>query len=165
MIAPQIIVTPPAPSLARRIALAAAAGVVLTAALIGSTVLMPALAPASQSRHCGEYTGCVSTLFLAWDPGRWIALAAAWPLLHLLRLHPSWQIALAAAAYLVAIWQAALAIMSADAGAGLALVLFSGLIAYPAAAWVTMPHVSVRTRVLTAGAALGLFGLASLLVQ
>ncbi|GGT33641.1 hypothetical protein ACFFV7_49270 [Nonomuraea spiralis] len=65
----------------------------------------------------------------------------------------------------MAIWQAALVIMSADVGAGLALVLFSGLIAYPAAAWVTMPHVSVRTRVLTIGAALGLFGVASLLVQ
>ncbi|MFI9597046.1 hypothetical protein [Nonomuraea sp. NPDC052265] len=156
MIAPQA-VAPSAQTVARRLLLAGAAGIVLTVALVAWSILMPVLVPSSQSRYCGEYTGCIGYLFLMWEYGRWMALVAAWPLLRLLRVRPSWQAALMAAPYLLAIWQVALLIKWASPAAGINLILLSGVIAYPAAAWATMPHVPRLVRFLTAGVALALY--------
>ncbi|MFI7466802.1 hypothetical protein [Nonomuraea sp. NPDC049646] len=105
MTAPRVI-TQPGPRVAGRLVLAAVAGGVLTAALLAWTFLMPVLMPSSQARYCGEYTGCLGYLFVTWEYGRWIALVAAWPLLRLLRVRPSWQVALTAALYLPAVWLA-----------------------------------------------------------
>ncbi|MEV4399257.1 hypothetical protein [Nonomuraea sp. NPDC049607] len=156
MIAPQA-VAPSARSVARRLVLAGAAGIVLTVALVAWAVLMPNLIPSVEARYCGEYTGCIGYLFLTWEYGRWVALVAAWPLLHLLRVRPAWPAALMAALYLVAIWQVALLLMPADFVIGFYLILLSGVIAFPAAAWTTMPHLPRAVRFVTAGVALALY--------
>ncbi|MGW4410516.1 hypothetical protein ACWEJ6_41220 [Nonomuraea sp. NPDC004702] len=153
MIAPQVI-APSAQNVARRLVLAGAAGIVLTVALLAWAALTPDLIPSLGARYCGEYTGCVGYLFLTWEYGRWVALVAAWPLLHLLRVRPAWQATLMAALYLVAIWQVALLLMPADFAIGFYLILLSGVLAFPAAAWTTMPHLPRAVRFVTAGIAL-----------
>lgn len=148
------VIAPSGPRVARRLVLAATAGGVLTAALVAWTFLMPVLIPSSQARYCGEYTGCLGYDFVTWEYGRWVALVAAWPLLRLLRVRPSWRVALTGALYLPAVWQLALLLISDGSAAGFGLILLSGVLAYPAAAWTTMPHVPRAVPVATVGAAL-----------
>ncbi|MFI7421730.1 hypothetical protein [Nonomuraea sp. NPDC049684] len=164
MTAPRVI-TQPGPRVAGRLVLAAVAGGVLTAALLAWTFLMPVLMPSSQARYCGEYTGCLGYLFVTWEYGRWIALVAAWPLLRLLRVRPSWQVALTAALYLPAVWQLALLLIADGSAGGFGLILLSGVLAYPAAAWATMPHVPRAVPVATVGAALAVCAVTWPLVQ
>lgn len=82
----------------RRIVLTGMVGIILPVALLAWAALMTRLFP--NSSQCGEYTGCVGYLVQAWEVGRWVAIVLAWPLLHLLRVRPSWPVAILAALFL-----------------------------------------------------------------
>ncbi|YCK34267.1 hypothetical protein ACNF49_09300 [Actinomadura sp. ATCC 39365] len=164
MIAPQVIASS-GRRVAMRLVLAAVVGAGLTVALLTWAIVMPVLIPSSQARYCGEYTGCLGYVFLTWEYGRWVALVAAWPLLRQLRVRPAWRAALMAALFLVALWQVALVLLSDGSGSGFALIILSGLIAYPAAAWTTMPHVPRAVPIVAAGAALAVCAVTWPLVQ
>lgn len=134
--------------------LAGVVGIVLTAGFFAWTALMTALFP--DSPLCGEYTGCLGFLAQAWEIGRWIAIGLAWPLLYILRVRPSLPVAILAALLLMAIWR------FAEAGS-VALILFSGVIAYPVAAWLAGIRSSRPTLVLSVALFLALYVLAALL--
>jgi hypothetical protein len=114
----------------KRVVMAGVVGIILPVGLLTWVALMTAFFP--DARHCGSYTGCLGFLLQAWDFGRWVALVLAWPLLYLLRVRPSWPVAALAALFLVAIWQFATALLPLSFDASLGLILFSGVIAYPA---------------------------------
>ncbi|WP_345572316.1 hypothetical protein [Nonomuraea rosea] len=109
---------------------AAVAGIILPVGLFAWAALMTRFFP--DSHHCGEYTGCIGFLAEAWDVGRWVAIVLAWPLLHLLRVRPAWPVAVLAGAFLLVIWWVA-GMLRLDHA--FTVVVFSGLLAYPAAAW------------------------------
>ena len=143
-----------------RMVLAGGVGILLTVGLFAWTVLMTELFP--DSPHCGEYTGCLGVLVQTWEVGRWVAIGLAWPLLYVLRVRPSLPVAILAALILMAIWR------FAEAGSVLpfgsfTLILFSGVIAYPAAAWLAGSRSSRPTLVLSVVLLLALYVLAVLL--
>lgn len=127
-----------------RVVPAVVVGIALSAALLAWAIVMPP--PASSSRYCGEYTGCFGYFVLLLETGRWVALVAAWPLLRLLGVRPSWPVALLAALYAATIWRLAEALLRVDLEGGLLLFLLSGALAYPAAAWLATPRVPGRVR-------------------
>ncbi|MGW0804089.1 hypothetical protein [Nonomuraea sp. NPDC002799] len=128
----------------RRIATAGVVGIILPVALLAWAALMARLFP--QSPQCGEYTECLGHLVQTWESGRWVAIVIAWPLLHLLRVRPSWPVAILAALFLTAIWQVAEALLPVSLAGAFALIIFSGVIAYPAAAWLAMRRRRAGTR-------------------
>jgi hypothetical protein len=152
--------SPPTMNPVRRVVLAGVVGGVLPIGLLGWTFLMAHLFPESQ--YCGEYTGCAGYLVLAWEAGRWVALVLAWPLLLLLRVRPAWQAALLAALFMAGIWQAAWALIELDVSATLLLLLFSGVFAYPAAAWLTTPRTPRPALAVSVVLAFALYALATL---
>ncbi|MGP3963206.1 hypothetical protein ACTWPT_45205 [Nonomuraea sp. 3N208] len=117
------------------------------------------------SSQCGEYTGCLGYLVQAWEVGRWVAIVLAWPLLHLLRVRPSWPVAILAALFLTAIWQVAEALLLVSLAEAFALIIFSGVIAYPAAAWLTMPRIPPKLLILAVASFLALYACAFLLTD
>ncbi len=134
--------------------LAGAVGIILPAALLGWVFVWPRFFP----ERCGEYTGCLGYLFAAWDPGPWVAVAAAWPLLYALRVRPAWIVAAIATPYLMAIWQYATAkdmwLFSLES---LILVVFGGVIAYPSAVLTATTRMPWIWRALPAAFFAGLF--------
>ncbi|WP_062429517.1 hypothetical protein [Herbidospora daliensis] len=123
-----------------RIAMAVVVGIVLPALLLAGVSWLTNNYPESQ--YCGHYTGCFGYLVLAFDVGRWIAVVLAWPLLHLLRVRPALPVAALATLFLIAIWQVALAMPLHLFFESIGLIIVSGVIAYPVAAWLAMPHIS-----------------------
>ena len=117
----------------RRIVLAGVVGILIPVGLFAWGMVMAALFP--DSRVCGEYTGCFGFLAQAWEVGRWIAIVLAWPVLYLLRVRPAWPVAVLAALFLVAIWRFAEALWPLSFAGALTVHLFSGVVAYSAAAW------------------------------
>ncbi|NUR71464.1 MAG: hypothetical protein HOU81_11635 [Hamadaea sp.] len=146
----------------RRVVLAAVIGLVLTVVLLGVPMAMAQLFP--YTRYCGEYTGCLGYIVVAWEYGRWAALAAAWPLLRLLGVRPSWQTALLAALYAAAIWRIAEALVHLYLGGAVYLVLLSGLLAFAAAAWLTTPRISRSVLVNGVALAPALYAFATLAI-
>ncbi|WP_153054425.1 hypothetical protein [Planomonospora sphaerica] len=124
--------------LGRRLVLAGVVGILLPLGLFGWAWLMATLFP--DSPLCGHYTGCLGFLVQAWAVGRWVAIVLAWPLLYLLRIRPAWPVALLAALFLATIWRLAEALPFSLADVSLTLIVFSGVIAYPAAAWLAIPR-------------------------
>ena len=124
--------------LGKRLVLAGVVGIILPVGLFAWATLMATLFP--DSPQCGEYTGCLGFLIQAWAIGRWVVIVLAWPLLHLLRVRPSWPVAILAALFLMAIWRLAEALPFSVIDVSLTLIVFSGVIAYPAAAWLAMPR-------------------------
>jgi hypothetical protein len=145
----------------KRMVLAGAVGIILTVGLFAWTALMPALFP--DSRFCGEYTGCLGLLVLAWEVGRWVVIVLAWPLLYLLRVRPSLPVAVLAALLLMAIWRFAEARLALSFDVSLMLILLSGVIAYPAAAWLAGTRIARPTLVLSVASFLALYLLAAAL--
>lgn len=139
--------------------LAWAVGIILTVGLIAGTALMVALFP--DSPYCAEYTGCLGLLVQAWEVGRWVVIVLAWPLLHLLRVRPSLPVAVLAALLLMAIWQFAEA-RSFDVS--LLLIFFSGVISYPAAAWLAGTRIARPTLVLSVASFLAFYLLSAALL-
>ncbi|GAA0390841.1 hypothetical protein GCM10009530_47600 [Microbispora corallina] len=145
--------------------LASVVGIVLPLGLLAWTVLMRALF--SDSSMCGEYTGCLGYLVVAWQIGRWIAVVLAWPLLYLLRVRPAWPVAVLAAFLLVAIWRLAEALsgfgdlFTSILISGI-LILSSGVIAYPLTALVTSPILRWPWRALHIALSAGLYVVAML---
>ncbi|MEU0481851.1 hypothetical protein ABZ260_22020 [Streptosporangium sp. NPDC006013] len=120
----------------RRVVCAVLVGIILPVGLLTWSGLMANLF--SDSSRCGHYTGCLGFLVEAWVIGRWVAIVLAWPLLYLLRVRPAWPVAILAACFLVVIWQVADALWAVGGfTVSLALIMFSGVIAYPLAALVT----------------------------
>jgi hypothetical protein len=105
-------------------------GIVLPVGLLAWAAVMATLFP--DSPRCG-HLGCLGFLQDAWETGRWVAIVVAWPLLRLLRVRPSWPVAVLGAVLLVVIWQVATALSDRRADVALAVILLSGTIAYPAA--------------------------------
>ncbi len=136
-------------------------GVILPVVLLGWVAMMARLFP--DSPQCGPYTGCLGYLVQAWEVGRWVAIALAWPLLYLLRVRPSLPVAILAALFLTAIWQVAEAMPVVMFGEALALIVFSGVIAYPAAAWLAMPRISRKLLTLAVASSFALYAYAFLL--
>ncbi|GAT69994.1 hypothetical protein PS9374_05674 [Planomonospora sphaerica] len=122
----------------RRLVLAGVVGILLPVGLFGWAWLMTRLFP--DSPQCGHYTGCLGFLVQAWTVGRWVAIVLAWPLLYLLRVRPAWPVALLAALFLATIWRLAEALPFSLIDVSVTLVVFSGVIAYPVAAWLSMPR-------------------------
>ncbi|MEU8245188.1 hypothetical protein [Nonomuraea sp. NPDC048916] len=147
----------------RRIVMAGVVGSILPVALLAWVALMTRLFP--DSPQCGEYTGCLGYLVQAWEVGRWVAIVLAWPLLHLLRVRPSWPVAILAALFLTAIWQVAEALLLVSPAEAFALIIFSGMIAYPAAAWLAMPRVPRKLLILAVASSLALYACAFLLTD
>ncbi|SDI86892.1 hypothetical protein SAMN05421869_107312 [Nonomuraea jiangxiensis] len=133
-------------------------GIILPIALLGWVALMVRLFP--DSPQCGEYTGCFGYLVQAWEVGRWVAVGLAWPLLHVLRIRPAWRVAILAALFLMAIWRLAEALLFTALDSSLALIVLSGVIAYPLATWLAMPRVPRALLLVSAAAALALFAFA-----
>ncbi|RVX45458.1 hypothetical protein EDD27_8259 [Nonomuraea polychroma] len=129
----------------RSLILAGLVGVILPAILLIWTFIWSELFP----ERCSEYTGCLIYLEMAWDPGRWIAVALAWPLLLVLRIRPAWIIAGVATLYLTAIWEYATAqdkwLFSLES---MILIVFGGIVAYPSAVLTTSIKVSWIWRLL-----------------
>ncbi|MET8984464.1 hypothetical protein ABZW49_03340 [Nonomuraea wenchangensis] len=117
--------------IAKRVALACGVGIILPLALVAWMVGMVTLFP--DSFLCGEYTGCLGYLQLAWEVGRWVAAVVAWPLLWLVGVRPAWHVTALAMPLLVGIWQVVEALLWEAFWGALLLALASGLIAYPAA--------------------------------
>lgn len=122
--------------------MAGVAGIILPAGLLAWTALMTG--PLPESPRCGEYTGCLGFLVQARLVGRWGAIFLAWPLPHLLRMRPAWPVATVAALFLVTIWTIAEALPFSMIEVSLALVVFGGVIAYPAAARLLTPRARRR---------------------
>lgn len=141
--------------------LAWAVGIILTVGLIAGIVLMVELFP--DSSYCGEYTGCLGLLVQVWEVGRWVVIVLAWPLLYLLRVRPSLPVAVLAALLLMAIWQFAEARLHTSFGVSLLLILFSGVISYPAAAWLAGTRIARPTLVLSVASSLAFYLLAAAL--
>ncbi|MBG0813101.1 hypothetical protein [Planomonospora sp. ID82291] len=120
----------------KRFVLAGVVGILLPIGLFGWAWLMVRLFP--DSPQCGHYTGCLGFLVQAWTVGRWVAIVLAWPLLYLLRIRPSWRVAVLAALFLVTIWRLAEALPNSLIDLSLMLIVFSGVIAYPAASLLAM---------------------------
>ncbi|GLX94418.1 hypothetical protein [Herbidospora sp. NBRC 101105] len=139
--------------------MAVVVGVVLPVALLAGVAALTRLYPASQ--YCGEYTGCFGYLVLAWEVGRWAAIVLAWPLLHLLRVRPALPVAVLAGLFLTVVWQVAQAMPFSLFLESLVLIVASGVIAYPAAAWFTMPHITRRTLVIAVVVAFAIYACAS----
>ncbi|MCF6471470.1 hypothetical protein FAF44_24200 [Nonomuraea sp. MG754425] len=147
----------------RRIAFAGVIGIILPIALLAWVALMARLFP--DSPQCGEYIGCFGYLAQAWEVGRWVAVVLAWPLLHLLRVRPSWPVAILAALFLTAIWQVAEALLLVSPAEAFALIIFGGVIAYPAAAWLVMPRIPRKLLILAVTSSLALYACAFLLTD
>ncbi|MEV0820840.1 hypothetical protein [Nonomuraea rubra] len=146
----------------QRIAVATVVGgITLPAVLLAWVVVMSMISP--DSPQCSEYLGCLVYLEQAWKIGRWVSLVVAWPLLHLLRVRPSWPVAIVAGVFVAAIWQVADALLLVSMLGALTLILFSGAIAYPAAAWLTMPRVPRKLLGFFVGSSLALYACAFLL--
>ncbi|MEV4111641.1 hypothetical protein [Nonomuraea sp. NPDC049695] len=120
-------------------------GIILPVGLLAWAASMAILFP--DSPQCGEYTGCFGYVVQAWEIGRWVAIVLAWPILYLLRVRPSWPVAVLAALFLVVIWQFAEALLPVSLSGAFILIVFSGMIAYPAAAWLARPRVPSRSTV------------------
>ncbi|MEU7858782.1 hypothetical protein [Nonomuraea sp. NPDC049141] len=142
--------------------LAWAVGIILTVGLIAGTVLTITLFP--DSPYCGEYTGCLGLLVHAWEVGRWVVIVLAWPLLYLLRVRPSLPAAALAALLLMAIWQFAEARLRTSFGDSVLLIFFSGVISYPAAAWLARTRIARPTLVLSVASLLAFYLLAAALL-
>ncbi|WP_156045851.1 hypothetical protein [Herbidospora cretacea] len=134
-------------------------GIVLPVALLVGMGLLTRLYPDSQ--YCGEYTGCFGYLVLAWEVGRWVAVVLAWPLLRLLQVRPALPVAVLAALFLTAVWQVALAMPFYLFFDSLILIVVSGVIAYPAAAWLALPQVPRKTLVIAVVFAFAVYACAS----
>ncbi|WP_067129470.1 hypothetical protein [Microtetraspora malaysiensis] len=118
--------------LSERLVAAGLAGLILPFVQFGWLLLVAAL---SDTSHCGHF-GCVGQLADAWTVGNWVAVALAWPLLHLLRVRPAWSVAVLAPFFLVPIWELA----------DVPISVVAGLFAYPLAALVSAPRLSWRRR-------------------
>jgi hypothetical protein len=145
----------------RRVALAGMVGIILPVALLGWVFLMVQLFP--NSSQCSEYFGCLGYLFLAWEYGRWIAVALAWPLLHLMRVRPAWPVAVLAALFLTAVWKLAEALLFVAFSGSLLLMVFGGVVAYPVAAQLARARTTRRALITSVAAALALYAFALLL--
>ncbi|MEU9831665.1 hypothetical protein AB0D67_08980 [Streptosporangium sp. NPDC048047] len=138
--------------LPRRLLLAALTGVILTALLVGAAFLM--MRSLIGSGTCDQSFACLGAIGLTWFVGRWVAVVLAWPLLHLLRVRPAWPVAVAALLFLVAIWRFAQSSWAGDGAS--ALILLSGVIAYPLAALITAPRLAWPWRAVPAALFLAL---------
>ncbi|WP_165969675.1 hypothetical protein [Nonomuraea terrae] len=118
----------------RRLFAAGLAGLALATLLVVAAFVTARLYP--EDRYCGHYTGCLGQLAaameLVWDAGRWVAVVLAWPLLRCVGVRPAWPVALLAVPVLIVTWWVAL---ESPFVTRLALLLCSGVIAYPVAAW------------------------------
>ncbi|MFF5208306.1 hypothetical protein [Streptosporangium sp. NPDC000396] len=148
----------------KRMVMAGAVGIILPVGLLAWAALMAALF--RDSPRCGHYTGCLIFLVETWVIGRWIAIVLAWPLLYLLRVRPTWPVAILGALFLVAIWRFAEALSSLWPVAILGtlfLIVFSGVIAYPLAARLTVPHFPRRLLVICVALFFALYVFSALL--
>ncbi|PZG18365.1 hypothetical protein [Nonomuraea aridisoli] len=118
----------------QRLVFAGLVGMALATLLVVAAFVIAPLYPAD--RYCGHYTGCLGRLAaaseLVWDVGRWIAVVLAWPLLRFVGVRPAWPVALLAVPVLVVIWWVA---SESSFLTRLGLLLCSGAVAYPVAAW------------------------------
>ncbi|NRQ31879.1 hypothetical protein HII36_08505 [Nonomuraea sp. NN258] len=127
--------TPATESLSRRLVAAGAVGLILPVLLVGASFVL--MSYGEENGRCGHF-GCAQVLIWLWEPGRWLAVAAGWPLLRLFHVRPAWRVTVVAAFFLVALWEFAWAYFDDSVG----LVLLSGLLTYPSAAVATDPRVS-----------------------
>ncbi|MFD1547260.1 hypothetical protein [Nonomuraea guangzhouensis] len=71
--------------------------------------------------------------------------------------------AILAALFLTAIWQVAEALLPVSFAEAFALIIFSGMIAYPTAAWLAMPRIPRKLLILAVASCLALYALTFLL--